>query len=140
MLACVTDVCTDPGRSFVEHAFDDAHDVIDLRERKLLQIGSVRHGHLRARDALGRAVQLVKRLLDRHRDDLRPHALLRPALLDGQQAVRLLDRVRDGLAVQGLERPQVDNLACDALSLVSSPLVMGTAWAKHATRTNAPLR
>lgn len=45
------------------------------------------------------------------------YAALRPALLDGDEAVGLLDSVDDGLSVQGAQGSEVDHLHADALGL-----------------------
>mmetsp|Transcript_14404 Transcript_14404/g.51208 ORF Transcript_14404/g.51208 Transcript_14404/m.51208 type:complete len:421 (+) Transcript_14404:49-1311(+) len=91
------------------------HNVVDRRQARRLEGHGVGHGDVRAGDALDGCVEVVKGL--RLHDDgaeLRGDAALRPALLDGDEAVRLLDRADDGVAVDGPQRAEVDHLGADA--------------------------
>src|SRR5215212_6706050 len=67
------------------------HDVLLVRERRLLEWLRIRHRDVGAGHALNGRVQPVERLLLDQRRQVRSHATVRPALLDDHRTVRLLD-------------------------------------------------
>src|ERR1700730_5389185 len=58
----------------------------DGRQRKLFQVGGVRHRHVLAGDARDRCVEIIESLLHDARRNLGADAGLLPAFLDGDEA------------------------------------------------------
>mmetsp|Transcript_15429 Transcript_15429/g.60299 ORF Transcript_15429/g.60299 Transcript_15429/m.60299 type:complete len:315 (+) Transcript_15429:104-1048(+) len=94
----------------------------------------VGHRHVRASDALHGRVQVVEAVLHGGSGDLGSDAEVRPALLDGHEAVGLLDGLGDGADVQGADAAEVDHLHGDALLLQLGGGLQGLAH--HALERN----
>src|SRR5690606_9260817 len=65
----------------VGHGIDRRDDLVDARQRQLLEIGGIGHGHVLAGDARRRGVEVVEGLGDNTRGEFGADAALRPALL-----------------------------------------------------------
>mmetsp|Transcript_39308 Transcript_39308/g.76936 ORF Transcript_39308/g.76936 Transcript_39308/m.76936 type:complete len:247 (+) Transcript_39308:111-851(+) len=93
-----------------------SNNVVGLGEGGLLEVSCVGHGDVGTTHALHGSIEVVKgvRLHDRS-SNLRPHAVQRPAILDGDAAVGLDDRINDGLSVKGPDAAKVDDFGLDAL-------------------------
>mmetsp|Transcript_7939 Transcript_7939/g.32156 ORF Transcript_7939/g.32156 Transcript_7939/m.32156 type:complete len:421 (+) Transcript_7939:335-1597(+) len=104
-----------PSLLLVAHALGHAHDVLDLGQRRLLEVRGVGHGHVDAGDALDGRVEVVEGVLHDHGGNLRADASLGPALLDDDDAVGLADARGDGVPVQRAQGPEVDHLGLDTL-------------------------
>src|SRR5262245_15163757 len=81
----------------------------------LLQVVVVRHGHVGARDALDRRVQVVEAAAPDAVCDLSADAVERPPFLQDQAALCLRHRLDEQLFIQRPDRPRVDDLRLDAL-------------------------
>src|SRR4051794_39915802 len=92
MITLVAIICLICGKGLTQIR-DFAHssdDTIDIRYRKILEVLRVRHRHVRARNALHRRIEIIKRTLHDLRADLRAHAADRMRLFGNHDAVRLL--------------------------------------------------
>ncbi len=94
------------------HGRDDGRH---LRQRRLLEVLGVGHGHFRAANTRRRRVELVERALGDSSDNLSREAAAAPAFVDDDGATRFAHRLEHGVDVERPQAPKVDDLGIDAV-------------------------